>query len=758
MRATRILLDVNFQLLQTNSFKNSIVGGVSFLGVHMARKNLAALACASLLVVLSNSARSSAQTLYNPPTFSSNNHVLDLLMIARPETIQLGSFSPTAWIYEVCQTSAAAGDQCPSDSRTTATYRGVVLQLQPGDHLRIKLINHLPPAPADAENAHGPDAMMNEMLRDNPTNLHTHGLIVEPRKADASDPTYGDYVYVVGYPAGKLPAMVHPDLTPTDQPIQCDIYIPLNHPAGMFFFHPHVHGLGVNQISEGLEGILTIGSIQDVASQTTNFTLPPVFSTRYIHLRDMQVLANGDAQDQEDPEFCAPQPEAGDIREVFCEGTNLAEKEPGAGTDYTGGKWFFTVNGTVYPKLNIDQKHGEVWRLLNGSATRAYDLTIKNDKNNAPVLFQVISLDGVALAPPAGVDVSHMDVGNRFKPVPCPGAKQPHRSSEPVCATSLVMFPSSRADVFLGSFQPGHLTSATLITTDMSTGPDGDDWPEAKLAHLTFSGNVSNASGAAATLNVKPTAQLALSSKGALGGPVKAMYPGMTQPIPIADAKQIAAGKRASLPVALDAAAAEQVQLLNAQQMQNFGRRLAAQSKPVASIASPNCAALPNGHHRRIFFGVPASNPDGFGLGYEEVDAHGEPVPGTFQDVAAFDPSNINVCLPLAAGNQTTTELWELVNVAGEAHNFHIHQTKFLVLPKGAPAGDGGALMDNVALPSGGAGCDGSVLKWRDGTCKVQPEFVSIPFSEIGDFVYHCHIGEHQDGGMMAHIRVIANP
>ena len=200
------------------------------------------------------------------------------------------------------------------------------------------------------------------------------------------------------------------------------------------------------------------------------------------------------------------------------------------------------------------------------------------------------------------------------------------------------------------------------------------------------------------------------------------------------------------------------MQSLNQKQLQQFTSRLAAQAMPVPSIASPNCAALPRGHHRRIYFGVPASNPDGFGLGYEEIDAHGNPVPGTFQDVGPFDPTNINVCLPLAPGNQTATELWELVNVASEAHNFHIHQTKFLVLPKGAPAGDGGALMDNVTLPSGSATCDGSVLKWRDGTCKVKPEFVSIPFSEIGDFVYHCHIGEHQDGGMMAHIRVIANP
>jgi hypothetical protein len=48
-----------------------------------------------------------------------------------------------------------------------------------------------------------------------------------------------------------------------------------------------------------------------------------------------------------------------------------------------------------------------------------------------------------------------------------------------------------------------------------------------------------------------------------------------------------------------------------------------------------------------------------------------------------------------------------------------MHQTKFTVLPNGAPSGDGGALMDNVALPSGGSMCDGSVATWRSGACKV---------------------------------------
>jgi L-ascorbate oxidase len=68
--------------------------------------------------------------------------------------------------------------------------------------------------------------------------------------------------------------------------------------------------------------------------------------------------------------------------------------------------------------------------------------------------------------------------------------------------------------------------------------------------------------------------------------------------------------------------------------------------------------------------------------------------------------------------------------------------------------------MDNVPVPVpriSENGCDGSIQKWRDGTCKADPVEVSIPFTQIGDFVYHCHILEHEDGGMMARIRVPPN-
>ncbi len=646
-----------------------------------------------------------------PPVFTSSNHLLDLLVIAEPKPITLGKFQPTAWVFEMCPTSLAQGDSCPAGSQTVAPYGGIRLQLYPGDHLRMKLVNHLPPAPADDKYAHGTDPMMNAMLADNPINIHTHGLIVEPRQADATDPTYGDYVYVLGYPAGKLPSMVMADETATDQPIQYDIYIPPNHPSGLFWFHPHVHGLGINQISEGLSGIITIGSVTDYLTAPTGASIPE----RYFILKDMQVLANGSVLDQEDGEFCAPTDLAGVQRNGYCQGhltSGLPDirhggPRPNAATsgppDYTGGLWFHTVNGQVFPQLPAPTGSGELWRLLNTGPSRSYDLILQDDQTGTPIPFQIVSLDGVAVAPPSGTFSSQVkaDTAGAIDPVPCQGFATAY-STQPVCAMHLVMFPSARAEIWVAP-QPH---SATLLTNMVDTGPAGDQWPQVNLAHIAAGSSTANP---AVLLSVAPVANRLLSNRGLLGSPVRATFAGIPGSLDLENARQFANG----VPPAPGAPA------IDAGQLATLRTRLSELSKPVPSIASPNCSALPAGHRRRIFFGIPSSNPAAFGMGYEEVNQNDNPVPGTFEDITAFDPSYINVCLPLAPGNTPVTEDWELVNTAGEAHNFHMHQTKFYVVPQNAPAGDAGELMDNVALPTGGASCDGTVATWRSGACPV---------------------------------------
>jgi len=41
----------------------------------------------------------------------------------------------------------------------------------------------------------------------------------------------------------------------------------------------------------------------------------------------------------------------------------------------------------------------------------------------------------------------------------------------------------------------------------------------------------------------------------------------------------------------------------------------------------------------------------------------------------------------------------------------------------------------------------------RAGSCKTTPVVVEIPFAIVGDFVYHYHILEHEDGRMTARMR-----
>jgi FtsP/CotA-like multicopper oxidase with cupredoxin domain len=657
---------------------------------------------------------------------------LDLLVIAEPSTINLGDRHPVAWVFEMCPTAAARHDNCPPDSRTFAPYGGIRLQLYPGDHLRMRLINRLPPLPADAINAHGSDPMMNAMLEANPVNIHTHGLIVEPRKAGPADHSYGDYVYVLGYPAGKLPPMVSPGETAIDQPIQYDIYIPPHHPPGIYWFHPHVHGLNINQLSEGLSGIITIGRVTDYLAPTGASRI----QERYIMLKDMQVLGNSQVLDQEDSAFCAPFDLAYVQRNGYCQGRNtsggdgdlripVASQHAGlhhrgsTGADYTGGLWFFTVNGSVYPEFPSPSGSGELWRIVNAGASRTYDLVLRDDQTRAPISFQVISLNGASLAPPVGTTGvgDRAATANTAGTIPCPDLKARAFSTPPLCATHLVMFPGARAEIWVTP--QSH--SATLLTEMVSTGPAGDRWPQANLAHVAAGKYVADR---ASLLDVRPVTDAMLLNQDALEAPASA--------------------RSASIPRSL--------RLQNARQP--VDRRSNGLGGPVP--AGLECSALPQGHRRRIFFGVPSSNPNAYGLGYEEVDENDHPVPGTFRDIAAYDSSVISVCLPLGPGNTPVIEEWELVNVSGEAHNFHIHQTKFYVLPQNAPQGDAGQLMDNVGLPNGGATCDGTVAAWRSGRCLASTVVVRIPFSEAGDFVYHCHIGEHQDSGMMAHIRVIA--
>ena len=100
---------------------------------------------------------------------------------------------------------------------------------------------------------------------------------------------------------------------------------------------------------------------------------------------------------------------------------------------------------------------------------------------------------------------------------------------------------------------------------------------------------------------------------------------------------------------------------------------------------------------------------------------------------------------PAIVTTQGAVEDWTIENQTEENHEFHIHQIHFLLLAVNGKAVTGGQYMDTVQIPYWtGAGPYPSVT--------VRMDFRG---ETSGDFVYHCHILEHEDGGMMAIIRVL---
>jgi suppressor of ftsI len=102
---------------------------------------------------------------------------------------------------------------------------------------------------------------------------------------------------------------------------------------------------------------------------------------------------------------------------------------------------------------------------------------------------------------------------------------------------------------------------------------------------------------------------------------------------------------------------------------------------------------------------------------------------------------------PMFTPKLGTVEQWTIINTATEIHAFHVHQIHFLVQSVGGVA-DGPAqdYRDTIELPISNGQANSNVVK------------VLMDFTDpiiVGTFVFHCHLLEHEDGGMMAKIQVV---
>ncbi len=102
-----------------------------------------------------------------------------------------------------------------------------------------------------------------------------------------------------------------------------------------------------------------------------------------------------------------------------------------------------------------------------------------------------------------------------------------------------------------------------------------------------------------------------------------------------------------------------------------------------------------------------------------------------------FDPERIDF-----TQQQGVTEVWEIYNkpdmMGGMIHPFHIHGTQFKILSR-----------NGEAPPENERGWKDSFSIEPDETVKI-----AIQFKHKGIYMFHCHILEHEDNGMMGQVKV----
>ncbi|GAB5558779.1 MAG: multicopper oxidase domain-containing protein [Synoicihabitans sp.] len=109
------------------------------------------------------------------------------------------------------------------------------------------------------------------------------------------------------------------------------------------------------------------------------------------------------------------------------------------------------------------------------------------------------------------------------------------------------------------------------------------------------------------------------------------------------------------------------------------------------------------------------------------------PINGRLMDMARVDEI---VCL-------NDIEIWEIVNRGGQPHPFHIHDVQFLILDR-----------NGVPPAPTEAGWKDTVMVETNETLRFITQFTTYSSTHV-PYMYHCHILEHEDGGMMGQFLVV---
>ena len=177
------------------------------------------------------------ESLPQPQVLRSSGGVLELHLNVQYADLSMAVPDDAALMDQWASYPVSAKPRALALRTFNGQYMAPTLMLKPGDTLRVWVHNRLPASPQSSS--------WQGLNHQNSTNLHFHGLHVDPKEIRPG--VFGDYV------VDKATAGIKPGDTRYHE-----IKIPLDHSSGIYWYHPHLHGSTNAQVSSGMFGAILI--------------------------------------------------------------------------------------------------------------------------------------------------------------------------------------------------------------------------------------------------------------------------------------------------------------------------------------------------------------------------------------------------------------------------------------------------------------------------------------------------------------------
>ena len=308
---------------------------------------------------------------------------------------------------------------------TPSGLENPTLHIKPGDHLIITVTNNTTAGAfmmmIDPPNC-GPGG--NQMTMSS-LNIHYHGT--------NTSPTCGQDEVIK-------------TLINYGQTFQYNVAFPTNEPPGLYWYHPHIHGIAEPAVLGGASGAIVVDGIENVQPAVSE--LPQ----RILILRDQPTVQSL----QNPPVTESP---GGDPNGVPFQDLTVNNITTNTTTDTTQNPYVVTYTPAV---LTMQTGDKEFWRISNSSSDSILDLQVQYD--GVPQTAQIVEIDGVAVNSQEG---------------PQPPATTP--------ATHFRLPPASRVEFIVNAPAPT-VKLAQLVTLNILTGQNGDDDPYRPIFNIRLVG------------------------------------------------------------------------------------------------------------------------------------------------------------------------------------------------------------------------------------------------------------------------------